>query len=131
MFTITEHSPAESRRRRDRASIAVGRERGYYRVLFDAGPVTVAEFARLAGVSEERAGAWIAEQLDAEVLRVVPSAIDSDGDGDGGERELLLPGEHVPILLGDRGEAEFSGARAMLAERRDDVAPVVAAMLRT
>ena len=128
MFTITEQSPAESRRRRHRASIAVGRERGYYRVLFDSGPVTVAEFARLAGMPEERADAWIAEQLDAEVLRTVPSSIDGRGDD---EPELLLPGEHVPILLGDRGEAEFSGARAMLAERRDDVAPVIAAMLRT
>ena len=37
----------------------------------------------------------------------------------------------VVSALGDRGEAEFSGARAMLAERRDDVAPVIAAMLRT
>ena len=128
MFTITEQSPAESRRRRDRASIAVGRERGYYRVLFDSGPVTVAEFARLAGMPEERAAAWITEQLDAEVLRTVSSL--SDGD-DEGERELLLPGEHVPILLGDRGEAEFSGARAMLVERRDDVAPAIAAMLGT
>ena len=128
MFTITEQSPAESRRRRHHASIAVGRERGYYRVLFDSGPVTVAEFARLAGMPEERAGAWIAEQLDAEVLRTVPSPIDGDDDG---ERELLLPGEHVPILLGDRGEAEFTGARAMLVERRDDVAPAIAAMLGT
>ena len=129
MFTITEQSPAESRRRRHRASIAVGRERGYYRVLFDSGPVTVAEFARLAGMPEERAAAWITEQLDAEVLRSVPSSV--GGSGDDGESELLLPGEHVPILLGDQGEAEFSGARAMLAERRDDVAPVIAAMLRT
>ena len=101
--SIPDSSAAE---RIARASITFGRKRGYYRLLFEAGPV------------------------DAEVLRLVPSSTDGGDDGDG-ESELLLPGEHVPILLGDQGEAEFSGARAMLAERRDDVAPVIAAMLRT
>ena len=50
---------------------------------------------------------------------------------DVGESELLLPGEHVPIVLGDRGEAEFAAARAMLAERRNEVAPIIDAMLRS
>ena len=108
MSAITDQSPTAVERRH-RTSIAAGRERGHYRVLFDSGPVTVAEFARLAGMPEERAGAWLSEQLDAEVLRVVPSP-ESGGDA-GDEPELLLPGEYVPILLHDRGESEFSGAR--------------------
>jgi hypothetical protein len=97
--------------RRARASIAFGRKRGYYRVLFESGPVDAATFAELAGVSERRARIWLGEQVDAGLLRLVGAP---DGDGE----ELLLPGEYVPILLGDHGEPELSGARALLAEHR-------------
>ena len=100
--------------RRARASIAFGRKRGYYRVLFEAGPVDAATFAELAGVPEHHGRAWLDEQLAAGVLRVVRAP---DGDRD----ELLLPGEFVPILLGDHGEPEFAGARALLAEHRAEV----------
>lgn len=98
---------------RARASVAMGRERGYYRLLFEAGPVDAATFASLANVTEYDAQSWLDEQAGAGVLRVVEAP---SGDGD----ELLLPGEYVPILLGDRGEAEFDGARALLAEHRGD-----------
>ena len=54
------------------------------------------------------------------MLRVVASP-----DGDHGE--LLLPGEYVPILLGDHGEPELEGARALLADHRDELPPVLAA----
>jgi hypothetical protein len=97
-----------------RASIAFGRKRGYYRVLFDAGPVDAAMFAELAGVPEHHGRAWLDEQLAAGVLRVVQAP---DGDRD----ELLLPGEFVPVLLGDHGEPEFAGARALLSEHRAEV----------
>jgi len=97
--------------RRVRASIALGRSRGYYRVLFDAGPVDAATFAELAGVPEHHARAWLDEQLVAGLLRVVRAP---DGDRD----ELLLPGEYVPILLGDHGEPELEGARSLLGQHR-------------
>jgi hypothetical protein len=100
--------------RRARASIAFGRKRGYYRVLFDAGPVDAATFAELTGVPEHHGRAWLDEQLAAGVLRVVQAP-------DGGRDELLLPGEFVPILLGDHGEPEFEGARALLAEHWAEV----------
>lgn len=101
-----------------RASIAFGRKRGYFRLLFDAGPVDVATFAGLAGVTERLARSWLEEQLAAGVLRVVDSP-------DGDHEHLLLPGEFVPILLGDDGEPEFSGARALLDAHRDQVPPAL------
>lgn len=97
--------------RRIRASIAFGRTHGYYRALFEAGPVDAATFAGLVGVPERRGRAWLDEQLAAGLLRVVDAP-------DGDRRELLLPGEFVPILLGDRGEPELAGARALAAEHR-------------
>lgn len=104
--------------RRARASIAFGRKRGYYRVLFDAGPVDAATFAELAGVPVRNVRAWLDEQLAARVLRVADSTT-SDA------RELLLPGEYVPILLGDRGETELDGARALLAAHRAELPRVL------
>lgn len=106
---------------RARASIALGRTRGYYRVLFEAGPVDAAAFAELAGISEQRARAWLDEQVAAGVLRAV---LAPSGDRD----ELLLPGEHVPILLGDDGDHELDGARMLLAEHRADLPPVLDAL---
>ncbi|MRG61696.1 hypothetical protein GE115_17695 [Agromyces sp. CFH 90414] len=100
---------------RVRASIAVGRARGYYRVLFDAGPVDVATFAVLAGAAEEAASEWLAVQLAGGILRLVPSPAGGGGD------EFLLPGEHVVALLGDDGGPELAGARALLAEHRDEL----------
>jgi hypothetical protein len=97
--------------RRTRASVAFGRKRGYYRVLFDSGPVDAATFAELADVPEHQARVWLGEQVDAGLLRVVDAP-------DGDRTELLLPGEYVPILLGDHGEPELAGARALLAEHR-------------
>ena len=97
--------------RRTRASIAFGRKRGYYRALFESGPVDAATFAELVRVPERRGRAWLDEQVAAGLLRVVVAP-------DGAGRELLLPGEYVPILLGDHGEPELAGARALLAEHR-------------
>jgi len=101
-----------------RASIAVGRARGYYRVLFEAGPVDAATFAELAGPTEADARAWLAQQVAAGVLRAVRGA-------DADHEELLLPGEFVPILLGDHGEPELAGARALLGEHRDELPSVL------
>lgn len=94
-------------------SIAVGRERGYYRVLFDAGPVDAETFAGLAGVPESSGRVWLEEQAGAGVLRVVRAP---DGDRD----ELLLPGEYVPVLVSEEDAREFSGARALLREHLAD-----------
>ncbi|WP_136709274.1 hypothetical protein [Agromyces sp. H66] len=105
---------------RARASIAFGREHGYYRVLFEAGPVDAAGFAELAGVSEHHARAWLDEQVEAGVLRAVAAP-------SGDREELLLPGEHVPILLGDRGGHELDGARELLDEHRDELPAVLGA----
>lgn len=113
---VTDPAAAE---RVARASIAFGRKRGYYRLLFDAGPVDAETFAGLAGVSELRAHAWLEEQVAAGVLHTVASP---GGDHD----ELLLPGEYVPILLFDHGESELEGARALLAEHRDELPPALA-----
>ena len=104
---------ADAALRRARASIAFGRKRGYYRVLFEAGPVDAATFAELAGVPEHRARAWLDEQLAAGVLRRVTAP-------SGDQEELLLPGEYVPILLGDTVDAdldhELDAARDLLAK---------------
>ena len=95
--------------RRTRDSVALGRDRGYYRVLFEAGPVDPPTFAELVGVPDSRGRVWIDEQVAAGLLHVV--------DAPGGRHyEVLLPGEYVPILLGDHGERELAGARALLAE---------------
>jgi hypothetical protein len=95
--------------RRTRDSVAVGRDRGYYRVLFEAGPVDAPTFAELVGVPERRGRVWLDEQVAAGLLHVVDAP-------DGRHQEVLLPGEYVPILLGDHGERELAGARALLAE---------------
>ncbi|MDR6905246.1 hypothetical protein J2X63_000932 [Agromyces sp. 3263] len=114
--TASTHAAAvhadDAAERRARASIAFGRRRGYYRVLFESGPVDAAEFAVLAGIPESSAGTWLAEQLAAGILRAVLAP-------DGRHDELLLPGEYVPILLGDDGESELDGARRLLQEHRD------------
>lgn len=112
--TPSDHSTPvhpDSVDRRTRASIAFGRKRGYYRLLFESGPVDAATFAELAGVPEHQARVWLGEQADAGLLRVVNAP-------DGDHEELMLPGEYVPILLGDHGEPELAGARALLAEHR-------------
>ncbi|MFE6964358.1 hypothetical protein ACFVAJ_04535 [Agromyces sp. NPDC057679] len=95
-------------------SIAVGRERGYYRVIFDAGPVDAETFAELAGVPEQSGRIWLEEQAGAGMLRVVRAP---DGVGE----ELLLPGEYVPVLVSDEDTPEFSGARALLREHLAEV----------
>ena len=113
--TVTDEAAAAAVAR---ASIAFARQRGYYRVLFESGPVDAATFAALVGVPEREARAWLDEQVAAGVLRAVPSP-------DGDREELLLPGEFVPILVGDRGEPEFAAARAMLGAHHDDLPPVL------
>ena len=121
MSTITTAAAVqagEAAERRARASIAFGRKRGYYRLLFEAGPVDAATFAVLAGVPESNAHAWLAEQLEAGLLRAVAAP-------DGGHEELLLPGEYVPILLGDRGDPELDGARRLLEQHRDELPQVL------
>ncbi|MFF2389310.1 hypothetical protein [Agromyces sp. NPDC058104] len=95
-------------------SIAVGRARGYYRVLFDAGPVDAETFAELAGVPEPSGRVWLEEQAGAGLLRVVRAP---EGDRD----ELLLPGEYVPVLVNAADTREFSGARALLREHLVEV----------
>ena len=113
--TTTDDTAAD---RRARASITFGREHGYYRLLFEAGAVDAPTFAELAGVAEAHAGTWLAEQHRAGLLRAVDAP-------DGGHEELLLPGEYVPILLGDHGEPEFDGARGLLAQHRDELPHVL------
>ena len=82
-----------------------------------------ATFAALVGAPEREARAWLAEQVAAGVLRAVPSP---DGEGE----EVLLPGEFVPILVGDHGGPELAAARALLGEHRDDLPPVLAELQR-
>lgn len=103
-----------------RASIAFGRKRGYYRLLFEAGPVDAATFATLAGVAEHLVRTWLEEQLAAGLLRLVPAL-------PGDTAEFLLPGEFVPILLDDHGELDLAGARALLAEHRSELPSVLVA----
>lgn len=107
--TVSTSVDPESLERRIRASIAFGRKRGYYRVLFEAGPVDSVTFAELAGVPEHHGRVWLEEQADAGLLRIVPAPEDD-------REELLLPGEYVPILLGSHDAAELEGAQALLAE---------------
>ncbi|WP_353808665.1 hypothetical protein [Agromyces sp. SYSU T00194] len=103
------------------ASIARGMRCGWYRTLFDLGPVTVDGFAAAVGTGRAAAAGWIDRQVDAGVLRVA-------GTDATGEALVLLPGEHVTALLGDRGDDELSGARAMAQHYRERMAPVVRAI---
>jgi hypothetical protein len=100
------------------ASIAHGTARGYYRVLFDAGPVDVDAFARLAGVSKEESQRWLAEQVGLGLLR--PVTVEP-----GRPAEFHLPGEFVPVLLDDHGQREFDGARRLFAEHADELPQVL------
>lgn len=100
--------------RRARASVAFGRKRGYYRLLFDAGAVDAATFAALARVPERRAAAWLEEQVAAGVLRPVTGP-------DGRRDEVLLPGEFVPLLVGDDGDRSLDAARTMLDEHGSEL----------
>lgn len=104
----------------DHDIVADGIRHRWYHLLFDLGPVTAVEFATAARLTHSIAAEWLRQQLDAGVLRVVGS------DAHGVEM-VLLPGEHVPALLGDDGP-ELSGARAMAARYRDRMAPVVRAL---
>ncbi|KRE22404.1 hypothetical protein ASG80_10835 [Agromyces sp. Soil535] len=106
---------------RSGAVVGEGVRRGWYRLLFDLGPVTVVEFAIAAGIERDTAAGWIDEQLEAGVLRVV--GIDEHDD-----EMVLLPGEHVTALLGDHGGPELSGARVMAERHVDRMAPVVRAL---
>ncbi|GAA1055300.1 hypothetical protein GCM10017608_24210 [Agromyces luteolus] len=100
------------------ASIAHGASRGYYRVLFESGPVDATAFATLVGVSRRESERWLAEQLRFGLLRPVnPTS--------GPTAEAYLPGEFVPILLDARDPAELDSARRMLAARADDLPQVL------
>ena len=103
-----------------RASIAFGRKRGYYRLLFESGAVDAATFATLAGVAEPLGQAWLEEQRAAGLLRLIAAPT-------GRVDEYLLPGEFVPLLLGDHGQPEFEGARALLAAHRGELPAALAA----
>ena len=120
--TATVHA-GEAFERRARASIAFGRKRGYYRVLFESGPVDAATFAVLAGVPEPTPMPGWRSSSRRGLLRVVDAP-------DGAHEELLLPGEYVPILLGDRGEPELDGARRLLEQHRDELPPALAGVVR-
>ena len=102
-----------------RASIAFGRKRGYYRLLFENGAVDAATFATLAGVAEHLGRAWLEEQRAAGLLRLVAAPT-------GRVDEYLLPGEFVPLLLGDHGQPELEGARELLAAHRAELPAVLA-----
>lgn len=102
------------------ASIAHGTAHGYYRVLFESGPVDAAAFAGLAGVSVAESRRWLAEQLELGLLRPV-----SGTAGIGSEPEVYLPGEFVPVLLDGRGLIEFDAARRMFEARVDSLPEVL------
>lgn len=70
----------------------VGRRLGYYPLLFELGPVTVAYFSAAVGIAPRDARDWLEGQAAAGILDVaIP--------GDENTREYLLPGEHVPKLV--------------------------------
>lgn len=102
------------------ASIAHGTTRGYYRVLFESGPVDAAVFAGLAGVSVRESRRWLSEQCDLGLLRPVSGA-----SAVGSESEVYLPGEFVPILVDGRGLIGFDGARRMFEARVDSLPDVL------
>ncbi|GAA2038441.1 hypothetical protein GCM10009819_24070 [Agromyces tropicus] len=99
------------------ASVAHGTAHGYYRMLFEAGPVDAAAFAAIAGVSDDEARSWLGEQLELGLLRPVR--------GPEGRPELLLPAEYVPVLLDDHGQSEFAAARLRFAEHADELPEVL------
>lgn len=100
------------------ASIAHGTVRGYYRVLFEAGPVDAAAFAALAGVSRRESQRWLAEQLELGLLRPVAPTVPP-------VTEVYLPGEFAPVLLDGHGPAELAAARRMFAEHADELPEVL------
>ncbi|GAA1060750.1 hypothetical protein [Agromyces bracchium] len=113
MPAAAAHSPADAGSIAY-ASIAHGTSRGYYRVLFESGPVDAAAFATLAGVSMRESQRWLTEQLGFGLLRPVEATA-----------EVYLPGEFAPVLLDARDPAELDSARRMLAERSGDLPEVL------
>ena len=100
------------------ASMARGMRCGWYRTLFELGPVTVDAFADEVGIGRAAATGWIGRQVDADVLRVV-------GTDATGEPLVLLPGEHVTALLGDDLSPALDGAREMARAHAERIAPIV------
>ncbi|HET8778616.1 MAG TPA: hypothetical protein VFM66_00980 [Agromyces sp.] len=119
MFSTAATTPAATSDSAARASIAFGRKRGYYRLLFENGAVDAATFARLAGVPEHHGRAWLEEQHAAGLLRLVAAPT-------GRVDEYLLPGEFVPLLLGDHGQPELEGARKLFATHRGELPAALA-----
>ncbi|WP_400995736.1 hypothetical protein [Agromyces sp. GXQ0307] len=100
------------------ASIARGTMHGYYRVLFESGPVDAAAFAGFVGITVAESRRWLTEQLRLGLLRLV--------DPTSGEAaEVYLPGEFAPVLIDGRHSGELDSARRMLAQRADDLPEVL------
>ncbi|MGR0320993.1 hypothetical protein [Agromyces sp. ZXT2-3] len=106
------------------ASIARGTLHGYYRVLFESGPVDAAAFAGFAGITVRESRRWLAEQVELGLLRPVAGPADPDD----AHAEIYLPGEFVPVLLDGRGLPEFDAARRMFEARADDLPAVLRAL---
>lgn len=119
--TSGRRAPTEREEAPAIGSVARGIRHGWYRALFDLGPTAASEFAESVGIAPAAAADWFDRQVGAGVLRVV-------GVDERGEAVVLLPGEHVTALLGDRGDPDLSGARRMASEHRDRIAPVVRAI---
>ena len=78
----------------DLLHVYVGDRLGLYRAMAGAGPLTVAEVARRAGVDERYAREWLEQQAVAQVLT-------ADDDRDPRRRRFTLPDGHAEVLCDD------------------------------
>lgn len=89
-------------------TIELGRRLGLYQVLFDSGAITAAEFATEAGIAERYAREWLEQQAAAGILDVVRESHSPH------DREYLLPGSHVRVLLDELNPFYSVGVARML-----------------
>ncbi|MDH6223978.1 MULTISPECIES: class I SAM-dependent methyltransferase [Streptomyces] len=77
-------------------SISIGERLGLYRALAEHGPLTPAEFAERAGITERYAEEWLHAQLSADYVERHPSS-----------NKYTLPAAHASVLA-EPGSATFA-----------------------
>jgi ubiquinone/menaquinone biosynthesis C-methylase UbiE len=99
-------------------SIELGRRLDLYDTLFDQGAITAPEFAAAAGIAPRYAREWLEQQAAAGIIDVVwPGSAD--------DRQYLLPGDHVPVLVDAESAFNLIGAGGIVAGFAETLGDVV------
>ena len=81
------------------ANVELGVRLGLYEALSGAGPTTVGELAKAAGIAERYAQEWLEQQAVAGVVEVDDTTLAPD------QRRFTLPNAHAHVLIDDDSEA--------------------------